>query len=211
VDVSEETENSNGARVRVTFTYEQADLTPGAQFSTDWGPKRGAADGSKGKGEFKITRGMVGWMLILGLSIVLFVLFRENVATPEEEIPVEVIPVWVGYVQVALVVLVLALGISIWYIRALLRAGRTRLLLGLKGAVQTVDIAPEGLRWETEGYFTVREWRTVVKFSENEKRFDLIGRNGVLYMIPKRILSPEQVDVTRKIFNEQIRGAPTAV
>jgi hypothetical protein len=75
--------------------------------------------------------------------------------------------------------------------------------------MQTVGIAAEGLRRELDGYFTVREWRTVVKFSENAMRFDLIGRDGALYMIPKRILSPEQADVARKVFNEQIR--PTLV
>ena len=188
---------SDPVHVRISFSYIPEDLGPLLKLSGDTKPKS-----SKGMEQGKLTRGFIGWTLILGLAVLLFVWFHSD--APKNEYIATETPGWVYWTIGGLVA---ALAVCIYMIVFLLRAMRINFIDATKGQVAQVDISAEGLLWEGEGFSRRYEWKFFEKFNESTVAFNLISRGNTSHIIPKRVMSTEELDVVRRLLIERISPA----
>ncbi len=176
--------------IHFLFTYCYEDFYP---------PKK--ARGGTAQGGFPWHH-LVGWLLVIAAGILVVTLFSTQPEKPPVRARVSGRQDWVTIAIGAIVVGALFYS----YLRQRL-GGKARWEEKHPQSPIAVTLSSEGIVWEHSTSHTHQRWNTYQSFTEDGVGFMLTGANRQAALLPKRIMSPEQIDAVRSLLEVAIHPA----
>lgn len=185
--------------IRISFIYQPEDCALLVYLPSEPrrpGVKEKATNPKKG-------RSFWVWIILIFLFVLVGVIFnKDKPNAPEAPLVIYQIPAWVIWV---LLILGISTILSGYFVYTMLRAQRVQQVKALDGTTQEVEISEEGIRWNTEKSLTYYKWNYFKTFSESANAFNLLGLEGnMLFILPKRVIVPDQLEYVRSIFKQKI-------
>jgi hypothetical protein len=167
-----------------------------------------------GVGGLKFGRGVFGWVLFIGLAIMLFIFMRQRQATPSAPAPTPPPPTkddpWQAIVPILPWALVF--GFVYFFVIRRLRGAQQRQWdkLPHMHRPRTIEIDDEGVTMSEETSSTRMNWAHFQKFEETPNLFLLYVADIMSDFIPKRAFADQAaVDAVRELFQQNI-SPPTS-
>lgn len=152
---------------------------------------------------------MLMWLILMSLAIMEVLEFSERIAknrTLGQGVETRM-PEWSIWL---IAILILSTSLSTYVAWAFFWNRRQRFADTTQESTQEVEISLTGVQWGAESHSAQYKWKYFNTYDESKTAFNLIGLHGSkIFIVPKRVMLPEQIELARKYFLENIRTDAT--